>query len=93
VVADYDKRDFQMFVVDLFETQPVVKAYIAKKGITLDVLRDEENQAYDVQGTPTKIVFDPDGNIRFYAIGYAGSTDREYYKLKAMVEITRARHG
>jgi len=92
VVADYKKDVFQMFVVDLFEDQSAVKEFIEKKGITLDVLRDEENKAYDVQGTPAKIVFDPLGNIRFYSSGYAGSTDREYYKLKSMVEITKARY-
>jgi thioredoxin-related protein len=81
-----------MFVVDLFEDEATVKSFIAKKGIRLDVLRDEENKGYDVQGTPTKIVYDPMGHIRFYSSGYAGSTDREYYKLKSMVEITKARY-
>ncbi len=91
VVADYKKEPFQLFVIDLFEPQETVKSFVAKKGITLDVLRDEPNETYDIQGTPTKIVFDPMGNIRFYSSGYAGSTDREYYKLKAMVEIVKAR--
>lgn len=91
VVADYKKEPFQLFVIDLFEPQETVKSFVAKKGITLDVLQDEPNEAYDIQGTPTKIVFDPMGNIRFYSSGYAGSTDREYYKLKAMVEIVKAR--
>lgn len=93
VVADYNKDEFQMFVVGLFEGAAIVKPYVAKKGINLDVLTDDENQSYDIRGTPTKIVFDPNGNIRFYGAGYAGSTDREYYKLKAMVEITQARAG
>ncbi|MGQ7854113.1 TlpA family protein disulfide reductase [Pedobacter sp. WC2501] len=91
VVADYKKDEFQLFVVNLFEKQPKIKSSIAKKGISLDVLRDEPNKAYDIQATPTKIVFDSLGNIRFYGAGYAGSTDREYYKLKAMVEIIKAR--
>lgn len=91
VVQDYSKKDLQLYVINLFEEQQSVKSYVAQKGITLDVLRDEENLAYNVQGTPTKIVFDPAGNIRFYGAGYAGSTDREYYKLKAMVEITKNR--
>lgn len=90
VVADYKKDEFQLFVVNLFEEQPTVKSFIAKKRISLDVLRDEPNKAYDIQATPTKIVFDPLGNIRFYGVGYAGSTDREYYKLKAMVELIKA---
>lgn len=91
VVAEYKKEPFQLFVINLFEQQNTVKSFIAKKGITLDVLHDEPNKAFDVQATPTKIIFDPMGNIRFYSIGYAGSTDREYYKLKAMVEIVKAR--
>jgi len=91
VVGDYKKEPFQLFVIDLFEEQQTVKSFINKKGITLDVLQDELNKAYDIQGTPTKIIFDPMGNIRFYSSGYAGSTDREYYKLKAMVEIVKAR--
>lgn len=91
VVADYKKEPFQLFVIDLFEPQETVKSFVAKKGITLDVLQDEPNEKYDIQGTPTKIVFDPMGNIRFYSSGYAGSTDREYYKLKAMVEVVKAR--
>jgi len=89
VVAEYKNTPFQLFVVDLFEPQQTVKIFIAKKGITLDVLHDEENKAYDIKGTPTKIVFDTMGNTRFYSAGYAGSTDREYYKLKAMVEIVK----
>lgn len=90
-VADYTKDEFQLFVVNLFEPYTTVKSYVAQKGIVLDVLRDEENTAYNVQATPTKIIFDPKGNIRFYSTGYAGSTDREYYKLKAMIEIVKAR--
>lgn len=90
VVADYSKNQMQLFVINLFESDRTVKAYVAQKGIKLDVLHDEENQAYDIQGTPTKMVFDTDGNLRFYSAGYAGSTDREYYKLKAMVEITKS---
>ncbi|EDM36502.1 Thiol-disulfide isomerase and thioredoxin [Pedobacter sp. BAL39] len=92
VVADYKKDPFQLFVINLFEEQQTVKSFIAKKGITLDVLQDQPNEAYDIQATPTKIVFDQMGNIRFYGAGYAGSTDREYYKLKAMVEIIKAHH-
>ncbi|MDD3977810.1 MAG: TlpA disulfide reductase family protein [Methanomicrobium sp.] len=91
-VANYYKKEpFQLFVIDLFEPQENVKSFITKKGITLDVLHDEPNEAYDIKATPTKIIFDPMGNIRFYSCGYAGSTDREYYKLKAMVEIIKAR--
>lgn len=91
VVADYRSEPFQLFVVNLFESLPAVRTFVARRGITLDVLRDEPNTAFNINGTPTKIIYDPMGNIRFYAVGYAGSTDREYYKLKAMVEIVKGR--
>ncbi len=91
VVAEYKNEPFQLFVIDIFEEPETVKSFIAKKGVTLDVLHDEPNITYSVSATPNKIVFDDEGNIRFYSISYAGSTDREYYKLKAMVEITKAK--
>ena len=93
VVADYKTEPFQLYVVNLFEPLPTVKTFVARRGITLDVLRDEPNTAFNIKGTPTKIIYDPMGNIRFYAVGYAGSTDREYYKLKAMIEIVKARNS
>jgi thiol-disulfide isomerase/thioredoxin len=93
VVAEYKKSEFQLFVVNLFEPQAEVKVFAARKPVKLEILQDEENKAYSVNATPTKIIFDPMGNIRFFSSGYAGSTDREYYKLKAMVEITKARAG
>lgn len=93
VVNEYKNTPFQLFAVDLFETAATVKTYIAKKGITLDILHDEPNAAYGIKASPTKMIFDPMGNMRFWAIAYAGSTDREYYKLKAMIEITKARAG
>lgn len=91
VVSDYKKDDLQLFVVNIFEENATVKAFAAHKPIILSVLQDQENTAFNIAATPTKIIYDPMGNIRFFSSGYAGSTDREYYKLKAMVEITKAR--
>ncbi|RZK23467.1 MAG: redoxin domain-containing protein [Flavobacterium sp.] len=90
VVAEYKNDPFQLFIIDLYEPLNTVKSLVAKKEVKLDVLHDESDKSFSIQATPTKIVFDPMGNIRFYSAGYAGSTDREYYKLKAMVEITKA---
>ncbi len=89
VVEDYKDEPFQLYIINLFEFQEDVKSFVKKKGIDLDVLHDEENLAYNVVATPTKIVFDPQGTIRFYNIAYAGSTDGEYYKVKAMIEIIK----
>ena len=89
VVEDYKNEPFQLYVINLFELRDEVKNFVRKKGIELDVLHDEENLAYNVIATPTKIVFDSLGTIRFYNIAYAGSTDGEYYKVKAMIEIIK----
>jgi len=91
VVADYKKDQLQLFVVNVFEENATVKAFAAQKPIILDILLDQENIGYNIAATPSKIIYDASGNIRFFATGYAGSTDREYYKLKAMVEIIKAR--
>jgi thiol-disulfide isomerase/thioredoxin len=91
VVAEYKNDPFQLFIIDLYEPLNTVKSLVAKKEVKLDVLHDEADKSFSIQATPTKIVFDPTGVIRFYSAGYAGSTDREYYKLKAMVEIVKAR--
>jgi peroxiredoxin len=88
VVADFKKDQLQLFVVNIFEQLPTIKSFVAKRGITLDVVSDEPNAGFNIAATPSKIIYDPMGNIRFFSTGYAGSTDREYYKLKAMVEIT-----
>ncbi|MCL6220449.1 TlpA family protein disulfide reductase [Zunongwangia pacifica] len=91
VVEEYKEEAFQLFVMNLFEPQKTVKSFVGRKNIDLDVLQDEPNTTYQIRATPTKIIFDPQGNIRFYSSGYAGSTHREYYKLKAMVEIVKKR--
>jgi thiol-disulfide isomerase/thioredoxin len=94
VVEEYKNEPFQLFVIDLFETQETVRTFVTKKNIKLDVLHDEASIAGDIysiqtKGTPTKFVFDFNGNIRFDSTGYQGSTHREYYKLKSMVEIIK----
>ncbi|MNE66968.1 hypothetical protein D3C80_1625510 [compost metagenome] len=65
-----------------------------KKGYKLDVLFDNDEaifKALDALGTPQKFIIDTKGNINQTGIGYAGSDDKEFYKLKAMVELTKAR--
>jgi thiol-disulfide isomerase/thioredoxin len=91
VVADFKKEELQLFVVNIFEENATVKAFATQKPVTLDILQDIDNTGYNVAATPSKIIYDPMGNIRFFSTGYAGSTDREYYKLKAMVEIVKER--
>ncbi|MBB6236841.1 peroxiredoxin [Pedobacter sp. AK013] len=92
VVADYKDEPFQLFVAGIAEDKETQQQYVDKSKLTLDVLRDPEMalfKAIGAKGTPHKFIIDPKGIIRMEGIGYAGSTDREYYEVKAMVEITK----
>lgn len=92
VVADYKNEPFQLFIAGIAEDKETQQLYVDKSKLTLDVLRDPDMKFYKAigaKGTPHKFVIDPQGMIRMEGIGYAGSTDREYYELKAMVEITK----
>ncbi len=93
VVDLYKKEAFQLFVVDVGESQETIKAYMDKKGYKLQVLIDNESvfKALNALGTPQKFIIDAKGNINQTGIGYAGSDDKEFYKLKAMIELTKAR--
>lgn len=90
----YKNEPFRLFVIDIGETPEIVRPYIAKKGYELDILFDKDEaifKALDAIGTPQKFIIDANGNINQTGIGYAGSDDKEFYKLKAMVELTKAR--
>ncbi|NII81022.1 TlpA family protein disulfide reductase [Pedobacter riviphilus] len=92
IVADYKNEPFQLFVAGIAEDKETQQQYVDKSKLTLDVLRDPEMAFYKAigaKGTPHKFIIDPKGIIRMDGIGYAGSTDREYYEVKAMIEITK----
>jgi peroxiredoxin len=90
----YKDEPFQLFVINEGETPDVAKPYMDKKGYKLNVLFDNDEaifKALGAVGTPQKFIIDTEGNINQTGIGYAGSDDKEFYKLKAMVELTKVR--
>jgi peroxiredoxin len=90
----YKKQPFRLFVINVGEDQQTIKSYMDKKGYKLEVLIDNNEvifKALDALGTPQKFIIDANGNINQMSIGYAGSDDKEFYKLKAMIELTKAR--
>lgn len=90
----YKNESFRLFVINTGEDLEIVKPYMDKKGYKLDVLFDNDEaifKALGALGTPQKFIIDADGNINQTGIGYAGSDDKEFYKLKAMVELTKTR--
>lgn len=92
VVQEYQDQPFDLFVINIGEEPAMVKNYMVKNGYTLDVLFDHDEaifNALEALGTPQKFIIDPKGNIHLTGIGYAGSDDKEYYKLKAMIELTK----
>jgi len=92
IVEEYKNQPFQLFVAGIAEDSATQQAYVDKTKLTLDVLRDPDMALFNAigsKGTPEQFIVDPDGIIRMHGIGYAGSTDREYYEMKAMIEITK----
>ena len=94
LVNFYKEEPFRLFVLNEGEDAATVKLYMEKNGYKLNVLFDNNEaifKALNALGTPQKFVIDANGNINQTSIGYSGSDDKEFYKLKAMVELTKAR--
>lgn len=94
LVNFYKEEPFRLFVLNEGEDAATVKAYMEKNGYKLNVLFDNNEaifKALNALGTPQKFVIDANGNMNQTSIGYSGSDDKEFYKLKAMVELTKAR--
>ncbi|SMC55067.1 TlpA disulfide reductase family protein [Pedobacter africanus] len=90
----YGKEPFQLFVINEGESPDIVKPYMEKKGYKLDVLFDQDEtmfKALGALGTPQKFIINAKGDINQTGIGYAGSDDKEFYKLKAMVELAKVK--
>lgn len=94
IINLYGEGPFQLFVINEGESPEIVKPFMEKKGYKLDVLFDQDEtifKALGALGTPQKFIIDAKGNINQTSIGYAGSDDKEFYKLKAMVELVKAK--
>lgn len=92
IVELYKDEPFQLFVVNVGESPDIVQPFMDKKDYHLQVLFDDNEalfNALNTIGTPQKFIIDTNGNINQTAIGYAGSDDKEFYKLKAMVELAK----
>ncbi|HEY8958871.1 TlpA disulfide reductase family protein [Chitinophaga sp.] len=94
VIDLYGKEPFQLFVINEGESPDIVKPFMEKNGYKLDVLFDQDEtifKALGALGTPQKFIIDAKGNINQTSIGYGGSDDKEFYKLKAMVELAKVK--
>lgn len=86
--------------MDKGEADPTAaaKKYVTDNHFSFEVLmdlRDKSTQAskvaklYGVSAIPTKIVVDPQGNIRFNVSGFGGLNEIAVEELSAMIEIAR----
>ena len=82
--------------VDTWETADDKKQnaqdFIKKSPYTFHVLLDNDSKVvadYKVEGIPTKFVIDPNGTLRFKAVGFDGNTDGTADELVSMVELAR----
>lgn len=66
------------------------KKFLSDYNYPFHVLLDSTNKViedYKVSGIPTKFVIDKDGNIRFMAVGFSGSTDELVDEVSTMISM------
>lgn len=74
------------------------KKYIVDNNYSFDVLMDLRNpattesavaKAYGVSGIPTKVIIDPNGQIRFITSGFSADEEKAVNELSTMIEFAR----
>lgn len=100
-----DSSNVAFLFVDTWENQtPEVRQkevakFIADNNYDFHVLLDKKVveggndfkvvKEYDVAGIPTKFIIDPQGKIRFKAVGFDGNSDKLAEEVEMMIELTR----
>lgn len=94
-----DDTSVKFLFVDTFESGPdrekQVEEYIQESNYSFHVLLDPTKEgngfqtadAYGIQGIPTKVIIDPQGNIRFKVVGYHGNNEKMIQELDIMIEL------
>ncbi len=75
------------------------KKYIVDNNYSFEVLMDLRNpettesavaKAYGVSGIPTKVIIDPNGQIRFITSGFSADEEKAVNELSTMIEFARS---
>ncbi|TDW97299.1 TlpA family protein disulfide reductase [Dinghuibacter silviterrae] len=64
--------------------------FAAANPYTFHILMDNDNDVvgkYKVEGIPTKFVIDPNGNLRFKAVGFNGDTQATVEEMESMIQL------
>ena len=95
-IVDKHKADnnIVLLFVDTWETadnkNKNAQEFITASPYTFHVLMDNDNQVvekYKVSGIPTKFIIDPNGTLRFKAVGFSGDTDGTVEELESMIQL------
>lgn len=89
-----------LHTMDKGEANPTAaaKKYVTDNHFTFQVLMDLKDKntgqspvanLYGVKAIPTKIIVDPQGNVRFNVAGFGGLNEIAVEELSAMIEIAR----
>ncbi len=76
------------------ETRSDVQEFVARHGLTIPVAYDAGRVAYrafGVEGLPTTIVVDPQGNVRFRRVGHLASAGYREWLTGVIAELERGR--
>ena len=95
-IVDKHKADNNVVVlfVDTWENaddkNKNARDFITTSPYTFHVLMDNDNEVvekYKVSGIPTKFIIDPNGTLRFKAVGFSGDTDGTVQELEGMIQL------
>lgn len=105
-VDKYKDDDSVVFLfIDTFEDGGFEKRskmtmdFIKKNNYTFEVLIDnkiEDSSNYEVasnfgiEGIPTKVIIGPDGNIKFFTVGWPGSSDKMVKELSLKIDMLKS---
>ena len=105
-VDKYKDDDSVVFLfIDTFEDGGFEKRskmttdYINKNNFTFEILIDnkvpdsnnyEVASNFGIEGIPTKVIIGPDGNIKFFTVGWGGSSDKLVEELSLKIEMSKS---
>jgi thiol-disulfide isomerase/thioredoxin len=89
----FDKNELQVVMVNTAEDEDTVFEFLAGINVSLNCLLDKDGQVTEIwkpRGLPTSFLIDPEGNVRYQAIGGREWNKPEYQAfIRELIERSR----
>lgn len=83
--SEVRKKEVAKFIADnKYDFHVLLDEKVAEGSNEFEVVQD-----YEVAGIPTKFIIDPQGKIRFKAVGYNGNTEKLAEEIDMMIQLTK----